>query len=70
MSRKPQCPEERWQEEARQWKAVAKRFAKLCASLVGCAFDEERVCPEGTSCSTCWLNRVIRETARKEQANG
>lgn len=71
MSRKkkPQCPEERWQSEARQWQAVAKRLAKICADLVGCCFDEERTCPEGLSCSACWLNRAVRETA-KESPHG
>ena len=64
------CPAERWEHDARQWQAVAKRLAKMCAELVGCAFDEERTCPEGLSCSACWLNRAVRETAGKEQANG
>lgn len=69
--RKPkiQCPADRWESEARQWKACATRLAKLCADLVGCCFDEERQCPDGMSCSTCWLNRAIRETA-KEASNG
>ena len=62
--RKPDCPEERWRLEARQWKACAQRLAKLCADLVGCCFDEERTCPEGTACSSCWLNRAVRETAK------
>lgn len=70
MSRKkPQCPADRWEHEARQWKACATRLAKLCADLVGCAFDEDKSCPEGVACSTCWLNRTIRETA-KETVNG
>jgi hypothetical protein len=64
------CPAERWEYDARQWQAAAKRLAKMCADLVGCAFDEERSCPEGLSCSACWLNRAVRETAGKEQANG
>ena len=58
------CPAERWKHDARQWQAVAKRLAKMCADLVGCAFDEERTCPEGGQCATCWLNRAVRETAR------
>lgn len=72
MSRKPKlrCPAERWEAEARQWKAVAKRLAKLCADLVGCCWDEERTCPEGQSCSACWLNRAVRETAGKDVSNG
>ena len=71
MSRKKlPCPAERWEHDARQWKACAMRLAKMCADLVGCCFDEERTCPEGLSCSACWLNRAVRETARKEQANG
>lgn len=71
MSRKkPPCPAERWEHDARQWKACAMRLAKMCADLVGCAFDEERTCPEGQSCSTCWLNRAVRETAGKERCDG
>jgi len=72
MSRepKPPCPAERWEHDARQWKACAMRLAKLCADLVGCAFDEEKSCPEGQSCSACWLNRVVRETAGKDSSNG
>ena len=62
---KIQCPAERWEHDARQWQAVAKRLAKMCADLVGCCFDEERTCPEGQNCSACWLNRAIRETARE-----
>ena len=58
------CPAERWEHDARQWEAVAKRLAKICADLVGCCFDEERTCPEGQTCSTCWLNRAVRETAQ------
>ena len=70
MSRKkPPCPADRWEHEARQWKAVAVRLAKVCADLVGCAFDEEKSCPEGVQCQTCWLNRGVRETAR-EVSNG
>ena len=70
MSRKkPQCPADRWEAEARQWQAVAKRLAKMCADRVGCAYDEEKACNEVMSCSTCWLNRAIRETA-KEASNG
>ena len=66
MSRKKlPCPADRWEHDARQWQAVAKRLAKLCADLVGCAFDEEKCCPEGLNCSACWLNRAIRETARE-----
>ena len=64
------CPAERWEAEARQWKVCAMRLAKFCADLVGCAFDEERTCPEGLSCSACWLNRAVHETAGKEQADG
>lgn len=60
----PTCPAERWEHDARQWEAVAKRLAKMCADLVGCCFDEERTCPEGMACSSCWLNRAVRETAR------
>ena len=69
--RKPkiQCPADRWEQEARQWKAVAKRLARMCADRVGCCFDEERQCPDGLSCSSCWINRAIRETA-KEVSNG
>ena len=69
--RKPkiQCPADRWEQEARQWKAVAKRLARMCADRVGCCFDEERQCPDGLSCSTCWLNRAVRETAM-EVSNG
>ena len=72
MSRKPKlpCPAERWEHDARQWKACAMRLAKMCADLVGCAFDEERTCPEGLSCSACWLNRAVRETAGKDASNG
>ena len=72
MSRKPKlrCPAERWEAEARQWKACAVRLAKLCADLVGCAFDEDKSCPEGVACSTCWLNRAVRETAGKDACNG
>ena len=70
MSRKLKCPEERWQAEARQWKACATRLSKICAELVGCAFDEDKACPEGVACSTCWLNRAVRETAGKEAGNG
>lgn len=68
MSRKskPQCPADRWEHDARQWKACAMRLAKMCAELIGCAFDEEKSCPEGQSCSACWLNRAVRETAAKE----
>lgn len=67
MNRKKMpCPAERWEHDARQWHAVAKRLARLCATFVGCAFDEEKICPVGQSCTTCWLNRAIRETARKE----
>lgn len=62
---KIQCPAERWEHDARQWQAVAKRLAKMCVDLVGCCFDEERTCPEGQSCSACWLNRAVRETARE-----
>lgn len=68
--KRPKCPAERWQEETRQWKAVAKRLSKLCADLIGCAFDEEKSCPEGMTCSTCWLNRAVRETAGKGESNG
>ena len=70
--RKPkiQCPADRWEAEARQWQAVAKRLAKMCADRVGCCFDEERQCPDGASCTSCWLNRAIRETAGKEASNG
>jgi len=70
--RKPkiQCPAERWEHDARQWQAAAKRLAKLCADLVGCCWDEERTCPEGLSCSACWLNRAVRETAGKDVSNG
>jgi hypothetical protein len=72
MSRKPKlrCPAERWEAEARQWKACAVRLAKLCADLVGCCWDEERTCPEGLSCSACWLNRAVRETAGKDASRG
>ena len=59
------CPAERWEAEARQWEACAKRLAKMCADLVGCAFDEEKSCPEGRGCSACWLNRAVRETAKE-----
>ena len=70
MSRKKSpCPADRWEHEARQWKAVAKRLAKICSDLVGCAFDDERTCPDEHSCSSCWLNRAVRETA-KEASNG
>ena len=70
MSRKkPSCPADRWEHEARQWQAVAKRLARMCADRIGCCFDEERQCPEGMACSSCWLNRCIRETA-KEACNG
>ena len=61
---KPKCPADRWEQESRQWKAVAERLARMCADRIGCCFDEERQCPDGLSCSTCWLNRSIRETAR------
>jgi len=67
--KKPPCPAERWEHDARQWKACAMRLAKLCADLIGCCFDEERSCPEGLSCSACWLNRAVRETA-KESSRG
>ena len=67
--KKPECPADRWEHEARQWQAVAKRLAKMCADRVGCCFDEERQCPDGLSCSTCWLNRAVRETV-KEVSNG
>ena len=68
MSRKkPECPADRWEQEAKQWKDCAMRLAKMCADLVGCAYDEEKSCPEGVACSTCWLNRAIRETAGKEE---
>jgi hypothetical protein len=60
-----QCPDERWQDEAQAWRAVAERLAQMCADLVGCCFDEERTCPEGQNCSSCWLNRAVRETARE-----
>ena len=72
MSRKPKlrCPADRWEHDARQWQTVAKRLAKMCADHVGCSFDEERQCPDGTSCTSCWLNRAIRETAGKEASNG
>jgi hypothetical protein len=72
MSRKPKppCPAERWEHDARQWKACAMRLAKLCADLIGCCFDEERTCPEGGQCATCWLNRAVRETAGKDVSNG
>ena len=71
MSRKtPTCPDRRWQSEARQWKACAARLAKICADLVGCCFDEEKTCHESQTCSACWLNRAVRETAGKEGANG
>ena len=66
MSRKLKCPDERWQAEARQWKACAVKMAKICSELVGCAYDESKTCPEGVSCSTCWLNRAVRETAKGE----
>ena len=68
MSRKPKlrCPADRWESEARQWKACAMRLSKLCADLVGCAYDEEKACNEVMSCSTCWLNCAIRETTGKE----
>ena len=70
MSRKkPECPADRWESEARQWKACAMRLAKLCADRIGCSFDEERQCPDGMSCTSCWLNRAVRETA-KEASNG
>ena len=67
--KKPKCPEVRWQEESRQWKAVAKRLSKMCADLVGCAFDEDKTCPEGMSCSACWLNRAVRETAKRGEGH-
>ena len=71
MSRKKTiCPAERWEHDARQWKACAMRLAKLCADLVGCCWDEERTGPEGRSCSACWLNRAVRETAGKDASNG
>jgi hypothetical protein len=71
MSRKKlPCPAERWEHDARQWQAAAKRLAKMCADLIGCAFDEEKSCPEGQSCSACWLNRAVRETAGKDAVNG
>ena len=63
------CPEERWQEEAKAWEAVAKRLSKMCADLIGCAFDEDKTCPEGMACSTCWLNRAVRETAGKGEGH-
>ena len=67
MSRKSKlrCPADRWEHDAKQWQAVAKRLAKICADLVGCCFDEERTCLEGQTCSACWLNRAVRETARE-----
>ena len=66
MSRKLKlrCPADRWEHEARQWKAVAERLARMCADRIGCCFDEEKQCPEEVQCATCWLNRSIRETAR------
>lgn len=69
--RKPkiQCPADRWEQEARQWQAVAKRLARMCADRIGCCFDEEKQCPEEVQCATCWLNRGVRETAR-EVSNG
>ena len=71
MSRKkPECPADRWESEARQWKACAMRLSKICADHIGCCFDEERQCPEGVACSSCWLNRAVRETATKEASNG
>ena len=71
MSRKkPPCPVDRWESEARQWKAVAKRLARMCADRVGCCFDEEKQCPEGVKCSLCWIQRAVRETAGKEASNG
>ena len=71
MSRKKSpCPAERWEHDAKQWKAVAKRLAKICADLAGCCWDEERTCPEGQACSACWLNRAVRETAKKDVNNG
>lgn len=70
MSRKKMpCPADRWEHDARQWKAVAKRLAKMCADRVGCCFDEEKQCPEGVQCSLCWIQRAVRETA-KEASNG
>ena len=67
--RKPkiQCPADRWEHDARQWQAVAKRLAKMCADRVGCCFDEERQCPDGMSCGSCWINRAVREVAGKEK---
>lgn len=62
--KKTPCPAERREHEAKQWKACAVRLSKLCADLIGCCFDEERSCPEGLSCSACWLNRAVRETAQ------
>ena len=61
---KPKCPADRWESEARQWKTVAERLARMCADRIGCCFDEEKQCPEEVQCATCWLNRAIRETAR------
>ena len=66
---KIQCPADRWESESHQWQTVAKRLARMCANRVGCCFDEEKQCPEGVQCATCWLNRAIRETA-KEASNG
>ena len=66
---KLRCPEERWQHDARQWKAVASRLAKICSEQIGCSFDDGRRCPEGMQCTICWLNRAVRETA-KEASNG
>ena len=70
MSRKKSpCPADRWEHEARQWKAVASRLAKICSEQIGCSFDDGRRCPEGMQCTTCWLNRAVRETA-KESTHG
>jgi hypothetical protein len=62
---KTQCPADRWEHDARQWKAVASRLAKICSEQIGCSFDDGRRCPEGMQCPTCWLNRAVRETAKE-----
>ena len=73
MSRqpKPQCPDERWEEEARKWRYAAEILATICVDHIGCSYDEEKKCTSSLSCRDCWLNRAVQSLAGwKESSRG
>jgi len=60
------CPEERWQDEARAWEAAAYELARICMEQVGCAYDNESHPCDG-QCISCWASRAMRKAKREDR---